>query len=387
MTIAGNIPHKGFRRAAFLLHLGAGLFLGAWLVLVSLSGSLIVFRAEMEDALHRPLTRVPAGTNTVPIQRLLDLARAAHPDATFHTANLPTRAGRSVSFWGHDAQGRSFHAYADPHTGRLLGSASADRNPTEWVYLFHAQLLGGELGERINGLGAIAWVALILSGLALWVPRKGRPWRDALLVRWQAQSRRRLYDIHRAAGFWTAAPLLIVAITGAYFPFKAPFRWLAQAVTSSSATEDPPGPGPDRRTGTHGVVSLDAVLATASRILPSAPSNWIRLTGPDRHVFTVRKRLPGEWRMEGQNLIHIRPSDGTLLRVDLHAQSTPAQRILRALFPLHAGTFGGITTRILWTALGLVPAGLFVTGTLHWWKRARARPGTSSPEAASPPRT
>ena len=91
--------------------------------------------------------------------------------------------------------------------------------------------------------------------------------------------------------------------------------------------------------------------------------------------------------MEGQNLIHIRPSDGTLLRVDLHAQSTPAQRILRALFPLHAGTFGGITTRILWTALGLVPAGLFVTGTLHWWKRARARPGTSSPEAASPPRT
>lgn len=385
MTIAGNIPHRGLRRVAFYLHLGAGLFLGAWLVLVSLSGSLIVFRPEMEDVLQRPLTRVPAGTSSVPIQHLLDLARAAHPGATFHTVNLPTRPGRSVSFWGHDAHGRSFHAFADPHTGRLLGSALADRNLTEWVYLFHAQLLGGELGERINGVGALAWVGLILSGLVLWIPRKGRPWHDALMVRWQAQSRRRLYDFHRAAGFWTAAPLLLVAITGAYFPFKAPFRWLAQAVTSSAATEDSPEPG--LRTGTNEIVPLDVVLATASKTLPSAPPNWIRLPESGRDVFTVRKRLPGEWQLEGQNFIHINPGDGTRLRVDLHAECTPAQRFLRALFPLHAGTFGGTTTRILWTGLGLVPAGLFATGTLQWWKRVRAKPAASSTTTTHPPRT
>ena len=381
-NLIGPNAHRGLRRAAFFVHLATGLGLGLWLVLVSLTGSLIVFRAEIEDVLHRPLARVPAGTHWTALQPILDRARAAHPGATFHTVNLPTAPDQSLSLWGHDVAGRSFHAFANPFTGELLGANHADDNLTEWLYLFHAQLLSGGTGEQINGLGAIIWVALLGSGLLLWLPRKGRPWRDGFLIRWHAQTRRRLYDLHRAAGFWSALPLLVVVVTGAYFPFKAPFRWLAETVTGTTAAEN----SPNRPPGLPGTpdVSLDLVLAAATEIHPEVPPNWIHLPEHGRDNFVVRKRLPGEWRTEGANYLHVDPASGTLVRADLHADRTPAQRLLRAMFPLHVGAFGGNATRVLWVLLGLVPVGLFVSGTLMWWRRARPLASATAASANLP---
>jgi uncharacterized iron-regulated membrane protein len=377
MNLIGRHPHRGLKRVAFLVHLALGLGTGLWLVLVSLTGSLIVFRAEMEAALHPALTRVPAGPGRAPLQPMLDGARTAFPGATFHTVNLPTEPGGTVSFWGHDAAGRSFHAYANPHTGEPLGSDLADDNLTEWLYLFHAQLLGGGLGEQINGLGAILWVAVIATGLILWWPRTGRTWLDGMRVRWSAGSPRRNYDLHRAVGFWAALPLLLVVVTGAYFPFKAPFRWLAETVTGTTAAENSPA-RPTGRPGTPDV-SLNAILAAATNVHPEVPPNWIHLPQHSRENFVVRKRLPGEWRSEGSNHLHVDPASGTPVRVDLHADRTPAQRLLRAMFPLHVGSFGGTATRVLWAVLGLVPALLFGTGFLIWRRRNRNTPNLQSP--------
>jgi uncharacterized iron-regulated membrane protein len=378
MNLIGRHPHRGLKRVAFLVHLALGLGTGLWLVLVSLTGSLIVFRAEMEAALHPALTRVPAGPGRAPLQPMLDGARTAFPGATFHTVNLPTEPGGTVSFWGHDAAGRSFHAYANPHTGEPLGSDLADDNLTEWLYLFHAQLLGGGLGEQINGLGAILWVAVIATGLILWWPRTGRTWLDGMRVRWSAGSPRRNYDLHRAVGFWAALPLLLVVVTGAYFPFKEPFRWLASTLTRSSAAEDSPPPGP--RTGTAPWISLDRVLEVSSAVLPQAPPNWIHLPGDEDAHFTVRKRLPGEWRREGANHVHVDPFDGRLLRADLHSERTPAQRVLRSMFPLHVGTFGGTATRVLWLLLGFVPLVLFASSLALWNARRRSTAPASNPQ-------
>lgn len=41
--------------------------------------------------------------------------------------------------------------------------------------------------------------------------------------------------------------------------------------------------------------------------------------------------------------------------------------VLIWLARLHFGRFGGITSKVVWTAFGLVPVALVVTGTLMWW--------------------
>lgn len=358
---------RAFRRWLLWLHLSVGLGLGLLLVVVSLTGSLIVFRGEIEDALHPSLTGVSPGGTWTSLQRVLEAVSAAHAGATFHTVNLPTSPRQSVSFWGHDERGRSFHAYANPFTGELLGSDLANDHVTEWLYHLHANLLAGGVGEQVNGIAGGLWVILVTTGIVLWWPRKGRPWRDGFVVQWRAQWRRRNFDLHRVTGILVAVPLLLVAVTGAYFPFRTPFRWLAETLTGTRAAEDSPHSSSAGRE-TKGV-SLDEVLRVAGTAFSGVQPNWIHLPANPTDVFSVRYRLPGEWRLEGMNYVHVDPFSGALVRVDRHAERTGAQRILRAMFPLHVGTFGGLTTRVLWLLLGLAPLLLFVTGTLMWWKR------------------
>lgn len=366
-----------------ILHRWIGLVLGTWLVLVSLSGGMIVFRDEIEDFVQGGLTRVvPNGPRTA-LQPLYESALLQHPGAVFHTVNLPELADRAISFWGHDQQGRSFHVYADPYTGRLLGSQLAERNVTESLYLFHAQLLCGGLGEQVNGLGSLVWTVLLVSGVLLWIPVRGRSWAEGLRVMGNAGWRRRVFDLHRALGIWTLIPLLVVVVTGAYFPFKGPFRWLSATLTRSSAAED--SPAPVRRSDSTSWISLDRVLEVSSAVLPQVPANWIHLPEGENGLFRVRKRLPGEWRREGSNHLHVDPVDGRLLRADLHSERTPAQRLLRSMFPLHVGTFGGPTTRVLWLLLGFVPLGLLASSFALWNARRRSATPKSKPRVGAEP--
>ena len=50
----------------------------------------------------------------------------------------------------------------------------------------------------------------------------------------------------------------------------------------------------------------------------------------------------------------------------------PGEGILLLFIDWHFGRFGGLGIRILWVALGPLPAILFCTGFVVWWKRIRA---------------
>jgi len=355
-----------FRKVMFQVHLWLGVALGVYLLVIGLTGSLVVFRGEIEDALRPRLTRVVPGTARALIQTMLEAARAAHPGARFHTLNLPTGPDRSLSFWGHDAENRSFHAYFDPWTGNLLGNDLAGDNATEWIYELHANLLGGPTGEKINGIGALLFVVLCVSGIVVWWPGRGLVRRQGLTIQWQSGWKRVNYDLHKVTGIVSAALLLLTAVTGIWFPFKAPFRWAVEKMTDTSADEDSPSPAPSK---IGPWVSLDVALAAVSSVLPDSAPNWVGLPEKEGDVYSVRKRLPGEWRLDGMNHIHVDASSGQVLRVDLHSERTTAQRILRSFFPLHTGTFGGLPTRILWVVVGLSPVLLGVSGYLMWWNR------------------
>ena len=58
----------------------------------------------------------------------------------------------------------------------------------------------------------------------------------------------------------------------------------------------------------------------------------------------------------------------------------PGEGILLLLIQWHFGRFGGLGIRILWVVLGLLPAILFCTGFVVWWKRIRFRQPASGRE-------
>ncbi len=51
----------------------------------------------------------------------------------------------------------------------------------------------------------------------------------------------------------------------------------------------------------------------------------------------------------------------------------PGEGVLLTLISWHFGRFGGLSIRITWVVLGLLPAVLFTSGFIVWWKRVVTR--------------
>ena len=93
---------------------------------------------------------------------------------------------------------------------------------TTWTLDLHDNLLGGDTGRTVNGVGALLLAVLSLTGLVIWWPGIDG-WRRALVVDWRANWRRVNWSVHSAFGFWTMLFIFMWAFTGIYLAFPEPF--------------------------------------------------------------------------------------------------------------------------------------------------------------------
>jgi uncharacterized iron-regulated membrane protein len=90
---------------------------------------------------------------------------------------------------------------------------------------FHTNLLGGDTGRFINGIGAISLTLLCLTGLVIWWPGVEHL-RRSLTINWKSSFARSNWDLHNTLGFWCFAFVLLWGISGAYFSFPNAFNWM-----------------------------------------------------------------------------------------------------------------------------------------------------------------
>lgn len=361
------------------LHRVVGLGAGLVLVVSGITGSALVFRAEIDRALNPRLLVVAPGPARAPLQPALDRVAAAFPGEPITRVRMPREADGSYEVWLGAAPSR--YAYVDPYSGRLLGARRPMEFLTGWLFLLHSHLLAGEAGHVVAGVAALALVALSLSGLVLWWPRRSpraawRQWRRALTVAGGAGAARLTYDLHRAAGFYASALLLVAGVTGASLVFQEGFERAAYWVTASS----PPGRAPAAPAGGRAShLPVDSLMAVAERAQPGGTASYLYLPTAAGQAFRVRKRLPGEEHPNGKSFAHVDPSTGRLLAVEDGVRAPRGARLYSILYPLHVGTVGGGATRLLALGAGLALPLLALTGTLVWWRRGRVGRASDGP--------
>jgi uncharacterized iron-regulated membrane protein len=99
----------------------------------------------------------------------------------------------------------------------------AGRLGIEWLVDFHANLLSGQAGRFVNGIGAVCLTLLCLTGAVVWWPGINH-WRRSLTVNWRAHFARVMWDLHSALGFWCSLFVLLWGISGSYFAFPQAFN-------------------------------------------------------------------------------------------------------------------------------------------------------------------
>jgi uncharacterized iron-regulated membrane protein len=234
-----NPKRVWLRRAIFQVHLWTGLAIGLYVVVMSLTGSAVVFRGELGRALT-PLQRVVPSGPRMPVGELTAIAQKLYPRFAVDEVRTSSDPGAAVEIVFRRAN-RYRDRVFDPYTGKDLGDrVRREPRSIEWLADLHDNLLGGEKGRTINGILAVAFTVLCLTGAVVWWPGV-RLWRRSMGVRFRGSWSRIAWETHSAMGFWVFALLLLWAISGIYLAFPNPFYLLSDAiehVTGSARAAD-----------------------------------------------------------------------------------------------------------------------------------------------------
>lgn len=68
--------------------------------------------------------------------------------------------------------------------------------------------------------------------------------------------------------------------------------------------------------------------------------------------------------------VYVDQYSGRILSIDDGSARTAGDHVMRWASRLHFGNFAGRPLQVAWFVMGLMPAILFVTGVIVWWRRA-----------------
>ena len=219
------------RRAIFQIHLWSGIALGLYILIISVTGSVLVYSNELfRAATPAPIVSIQSGPILTDAQ-LKDSAVRQYPGYSPQTIFRPTNPNQAVEIWlGRNKQLKK--RLFDPHTGQDVGgSVSPGIRFVSTMLDLHDNLLAGPTGRRVNAFGALFLAFSALTGMVIWWPGI-KTWRRSLKVpsglrpgrqRWA----RFVWHLHSMLGFWTLGFVLIFALSGFYLGNPGPFADLA----------------------------------------------------------------------------------------------------------------------------------------------------------------
>src|SRR4029453_8914326 len=130
------------RRALFQIHLWTGVGVGLYMLMISTTGSAVVFRRELSKALN-PVTMVTPSGPRLTLEQLTEAAKKAFPRLEVQRVVVPKNPNQAVEVWltrGRGVRERLF----DPYTGKDLGDTVSSEHPAvKWLVDLHDDLLGG----------------------------------------------------------------------------------------------------------------------------------------------------------------------------------------------------------------------------------------------------
>jgi uncharacterized iron-regulated membrane protein len=404
-----------------LLHRWVGLTIAGFLFVSGLTGAIISWDHELDEALNGDLVYVDSqGSPHSPF----DLARQIElRDAEVEVTFIPLSAepGKALVF-GVDpridpATGDLFEpgyneVFIDPMTGAEIGRRDwgavwpiSRQNVISFLYVLHYSLhipaMWGidHWGKWLLGCVAILWTIDCFVGFYLTLPlrhaRRGdRPaavarqlsrswlsrWAPAWKIKLSGSAYRINFDVHRAASLWTWAILFMLAFTSlALNLYEELFYPVVSQVSETTPTpfdvREPTAPNDPivPKIGFREILARATADATAQGW--SAPPGYL-FYARDYGVYAVAFYHPGDDHGVaggGSPQLYYDAIDGRYLGNWRPWEGTAADLFVQAQFPLHSGRILGIPGRILVSVMGLVVAALSVTGVVIWWRKRVAR--------------
>jgi len=224
------------RKAIFQLHLWCGIGIGLYVLLVSVTGSIVVYRNELYTAATPdPIVVTPSGPSLTD-DELTAAAIRAYPGHSLISIGRGEKPDQAVSI---SLQGRTgfINRIFNPYTGEDLGDAvPLGILLVSKLLELHDDLLGGTTGRSINGLGALLVIVIAVTGIVVWWPGI-QTWRRSLIVHRNVGWRRFTWDLHSMIGFWSLGFIVLFALSGVYLGNPERFQAVVDRIFPPTAAD------------------------------------------------------------------------------------------------------------------------------------------------------
>jgi len=383
-----------FKKWTGKLHLWFGLSIGLIIFIVSITGTLFVFKDEVEnftrkDVIYHNEQNI-AQIQILPI-RVLEKAVDAQLKEKYkiHWVNVPIDKKMSYQFYWYEHNTEAWNyfdefpiykvAYVNPYTGKVLRTYDEKNGFFSIVKSIHwSFLLKQDWGKYVVGIPVIIFVIMLISGIILWWPKNKSARKQRFSFKWKniKNWKRKNYDLHNILGFYSSIFALIFSITGLFYAFFV-VQAMIYFVFSGGNTVYPDfshittkAPIEQRNETT-----LDKVIHTVQAKYPNSFGFAIDLGHPhmDDHEhpnFSVFVKHLSYSYHKNSSLIFDENS-GELLHTYNHEDKNFGEKTVAANYDIHVGSILGLPTKIIAFIVSLICASLPVTGFLIWWGRRK----------------
>ena len=382
-------------RAVWRWHFYAGVFCIPLVIWLACTGSIYVFKPQIERWLDRPYDHLAMNATRATPAQIARAAIQAVPGSTLHYYELPTSAQSAVRVIlgvGKD----EYRVYMNPATLRPLKIINEEDRPMRIIFKLHGELMAGDWGSHLVELAASWAIVLIVSGLYLWWPRQSQKLAGVLWVRLRHGPRIFWRDLHAVTGIWVSAFALFLLLTGLPWAkgWGTYFKKVRQVTGTAVARQDW-STGTSSEVAQREALNRKSLAAASSehavhmghmmpngsnavdydplnRLVPAAQS--LHLAYPV--LITPSMAAGGPWtvKSDAQNrplrtVVTMDPSSGRILQRDDFSRRNLIDRIVGIGIAAHEGQLFGLANQLLSvaTAMGLVT--LCVSAVVLWWRR------------------
>ena len=294
--------------------------LGLYILMISVSGAVYLLENEL-DRYFVPGNVQPTAAGPLPDDELEARIEEVYSDSDvfmFTASSNPERAVLVVLRQDGVAENRYFDQYRGLDRGSSL---PWEAKTYRWLIDFHDDLFIENGGRQINGWGAVVFLLMMLSGLFIWWRGKVQ-WRQGLYLS-KKSPRGTLWQLHSVLGFWCLFFMFAWGISGMLIAIPDTFRTVTDTL------------------GLSNILNMGLIGMPDLEIQAMLDSGELQ---PNAFIMNL-----GEIRAD-------RSSGFLDLMVDIHFGRFDATWITWVLF-----------------LISLVPAIMFITGFILWWKRVVTR--------------
>ena len=360
------------RKTLFKIHSWVALIALIPLLVISITGSVLVFKSEI-DGLLMPDSHfvVQQQANRLPIDTLITKTQKTYPEYVVgsweifndDTADRVYLIKRGTEDW--------YKFHLDQYTGNILSEpVGTSHYFTDWFLDLHytfllndLKSLPGQTGTVLGFFFAVFFLVLGITGLIIY--RKF--WQRLFSVRWRATLQIVLSDIHKMTGVIGSPIIIILAITGGYFNGAVWYHEVIEhaeeehfVLTKNLYNEE---------------VSFQQVLDDSQKQIPTFNGTFLVMPlEPDENITLFGEvDTSNPLASEYANTVTYNKLTGEhMANWDIREVGVGWQ-VIDSFRKLHFGYFAGLISKIIWCVIGLSPVWLGGTGFYLWFTRRKRK--------------